>query len=275
VKKIVIGVALGVALLLTACDKSPAIPQAEPAHEVDFAVTAIGSANDDVEITWSAGSGASGSTTVAGSTPYWARSVTSDEGTDFVNVTAQGWSTDARFSLICAISVEGVEVAREQGSSCSAVFYFRNLASALANRPSPTPTPSPSPSKATLKAPPAGCRFLTNDEVSAVVRELSNVDKPVQVSGGSANLCSYVIDYESTSVRVRWEPGAKAELTAADVKVPGLPETAYWLDLGTLSNLQVQRKNGLFTVTVQAVVLALDRKKLATEIYLTARPELP
>jgi hypothetical protein len=271
-------VLLGCVLLLAGCAPAPGdVPAEEPPHKVDFLVSAVGSANEDVKITYSAGgAGASGTATTPGAMPFWSESVTSDKGTTLVMLGAAGNSSDLKFALVCVITVDGVEVKRvKQAYACNAEFRLSDLPSAMANRPSPSLSTSPTPAPTSFAPPPAGCGFLTYDQVAEIVRRLSGVDKPVQTSGGTETSCTYVIDYESARVRVVWTPSTKATPFPGVTKEPGLPDAAYWMSYGTWGTLDVQRPKGVFSVTTTVGLLPLDGKKFAIDVYKSARPKLP
>ncbi|GAA3253034.1 hypothetical protein ACFO1B_44970 [Dactylosporangium siamense] len=259
---------------------SPDLPAEEPAHQVKFEVSGTGSANEDVRIEFSAGRGAAtGTATAPGASPAWSTTVTSEAGVSTLLLGASAASSDLSFKLTCVISVDGVEVLWNRGPySCSASFELRNLASAKAAAAAKSPS-SPSlvtPSvPASAAAPPAGCRFVAAADLSDLVSRLARVAKPVQSTSGTETSCRYVIDAQSTSVLVEWAPGKQAEPLPGTPREPGVAEPAYFSDQGMFQQLQVQRKQGLCTITVQRGQLDLDARKLAVEVYALARPNLP
>jgi hypothetical protein len=275
-------------VLLSGCQpfgRSPALPKEEPPHQVEYSVGAVGSANDDVQITYTDGSGGNATATAPGVAPFWSGSVTTEAGLSELSLQAGGSSSDLAFKLSCVITVDKIEVARNSGPySCSATFDLRDFAvrkaAEAAKSPSPSPASSPSPavpsSAAAPVARPKGCRFVEDGEIVGIITSQTGTVKPVQYTSGDDNTCTYGIDYEDTRVTVKWKPGGKVQPIYGTGKEPGLGVTAYWSDLGTFGILDVQRKTGALSITVTvSILLNLDRKKFAVEVLKAAKPRLP
>ncbi|WP_159079295.1 hypothetical protein [Plantactinospora sp. BC1] len=259
-------------------------PQVEPAHKVSYSISASGTANENLKISYAGPDGAGVEATSPGTVPFWSTEVTTKPGVALLFVQGNANSSDLSYQLTCTIKVDGVEVVNGSGPySCATQFELSRLPSMLAEKsPSagsgPTTPAAARPSApATPSGPPqvAGCGFVEGAEVSRIVSELAGVSKPVQKVSGNRNRCTYVLDYDLTQVTMTWRPGDKAEQVYGAPKVSGLGVTAYWADLGSFGILEAQLPKGAFNVQVDVTGLNIDLRKFAIGVFKAAKPRLP
>ncbi|MEE6261303.1 hypothetical protein [Plantactinospora sonchi] len=277
-------VLVGLLTVLSGCgDPEIPGPQEEPSHKVSYSISASGTANESLNITYVGPDGSNVETTSPGSVPSWGTEVTTKPGLTFLSLTGQANSSDLSYRLTCTITVDGVQVADNRAPySCSASFELSKLPAILASR-SPSAAPSPTPSApalpsapATSAAPskPAGCRFVKGDELTEIVNDLAHVDKPVQNMAGNQNRCTYTVDYDATRVITTWKPDGKPEFQFPP-PVSGLGVTAWWFEHSDFGVLDVELPDGVFTVRVEARALDIDYKDFAIAIFKAAKPRLP
>jgi len=275
--------------LLAGCGlvPSPAKPTStrEPAHHIAYSVVGSGSANEDVSIDYSSNDGSGLHESVPGAAAIWATELTTEPGIRYLTLTAHAASSDLSFSLLCTITVDGVDEGSRGSFGCSHsvdLTAFRTAhpsvspgATAPARTTTAAPTTSTRPPADTGSATPAGCRFVTTAEAASILfAHDGGVDKPVQSLGGDANRCTYLFETTQGTIRVEWVPRGRVN-PLPGTRIGGLGVPGYWLDAGTLSRLDVQLPAGRFSVHVSFMVLPVDLKATAVEIFRTARPRLP
>ncbi|MEO3743682.1 hypothetical protein [Plantactinospora sp. B5E13] len=272
---------MGLLVLVNGCGPGDVPePQEEPSHKVSYSISASGTANENLTITYTGSDGGNVEATSPGSVPVWATEVTTKPGLTFLSVSGQAISSDLSYRLTCVITVDGVQVADNRAPySCSASFELSKLPAILASRPTASPTPSvvalPSaPATSAAPSKPAGCRFVKGDELTEIVSDLARVYKPVQRVAGNENRCTYTVDNDATRVVTTWKPGGEPEFQFPP-PVSGLGVTAWWFEHSDFGILDVKLPDGVFTVRVEARALDIDYKDFAIAIFKAAKPRLP
>jgi hypothetical protein len=180
--------------------------------------------------------------------------------------------------LICSVKVDGYELTNRGPYSCFLDVDFEQLRPSLAAARPASPTPSPSPKASAppppVAATPAGCRYVTEGEVTSIMMAKYGTLKPVVSVGGDAERCTYVFDRTTGRVTFSWTAGGKPD-SAIATRVTELDVPAYWLDIVPFRTLQVQLPKGMFEVVVEFNDPKIDQKATAIEFFKIARPRLP
>lgn len=269
---------------LVGCARTPDEPQAEPAHRIEYFVSTVGTANGDIQVSYTSASGTTEQDSAAGFAQVWSTTVTTEPGLRGVSLQASGSSSDFSFEVNCSITVDGVRQTQSGPYGCSLTIDFERFraehpASSLTAKPPRSAPPAASvpptaPRSAPAAAVPPTCRYVTEAEATDIVgRHAHGVIKPVLSTTGGANSCTYMFDYETGRVTFTWQPGGKADgIPGTELRGLGVP--AYWTELGEFQTLDVQLPKGLFTVVINFLGLDLDRKAAAVDFFTTARPRL-
>jgi hypothetical protein len=251
---------------------------ADTGHQVTYQVWGTGSANGDVEISYTGPDGSGRQASVPGAAAVWSESVVTDPGTWSTSLNASGPSSDLAFKLTCVIKVDGVEVKRDsQTFTCISQFEFADLPEALASASAsagaaaaaPPTTPAPEPT-----TPPA-CRYVDAGEMTILVSRAAGVTKPVLSVSAKGNRCTHVIDQDASSVSFEVERNGRSGGPPA-VRVRAGKERAWYLEYSeSMGELRVDLPGGdVFVVTVFFLGLRANGRQIAIDTYREARPRL-
>jgi hypothetical protein len=250
------------------------LPPREPPHIVTYWFTAAGTANEDIEISYTDADGEEEKLSLPGIVPGWRQEVRTKPGLPALYFGVSARSSDLNYSLRCVIEIDGYVEDESQGLSCNMFVHFPRPSRErpLVTRPA-TPTRTAPPSQPPL---PAGCRLVSSADVTAIVgRTAGGVFKTVLSTEGEARKCTYWIDVERGFIAYEWTPGRKNRGLPATLRVRGLDVPAYWFDYGGRSGrLLMYVRGGELRVDIHFVVLEINAKQAALEFASKARPRL-
>jgi len=250
-------------------------PGREPPHIVTYWFTAAGTANEDIEISYTGADGQEEKLSLPGIVPGWSQEVRTKPGLTHLSFTVSARSSDLNYNLRCVIEIDGFveEVARGL-SVCNILVNFPRPSRERprVTRPA-TPTRTAAPTRAPLAA---GCRLVSLADVMEIVQHAAGgVLKTVLSTDGDARTCTYWIDVERGYIAYQWTPGRKAGGIPADLRVPDLDVPAYWFDYGGRSGrLLLYVRGGELRVDIHFEGLQINAKQAALEFAAKARPRL-
>jgi hypothetical protein len=274
----IIGVVSVVGDRLTGSRSGPSVdrPGREPPHIVTYWFTTAGTANEDIEISYTGTDGDEEDLSLPGIVPGWSQEVRTRPGLAGLVFQVSTASSDLNYNLRCVVEIDGYveEVARGL-TACQIVVHFPRPSR---ERPRVTRTPAASrtapPSQPSL---PTACRLVSSIEVTNIVANTAGgVFKTVLATEGDARSCRYWIDVERGYVEYEWTPGRKDRGgIPANVRVRGLDVTAYWFDYGGRSGrLLMYVRGGELRVQINFGLLQINAKQAALQVAAKARPRL-
>jgi hypothetical protein len=274
---IIIGVVSVFGDQLTGGRSGPSVdrPGREPPHIVTYWFTAAGTANEDIEISYTGADGEDQKLSLPGIVPGWSQEVRTKPGLPVLAFSVFARSSDLNYSLRCVIEIDGYVEEETQGlASCN---MFVRLPRPSRERPRVTRPATPTRTAAPTRPPlPTGCRLVSSAEVSEIVLHAAGgVLKTVLSTDGAARRCTYWIDVERGSIAYEWTPGRKNRGIPAALRVPGVDVPTYWFDYGGRSGrLLMYVRGGELRIDIHFVVLEINAKQAALEFAGKARPRL-
>jgi hypothetical protein len=248
----------------------PALPTPERAHDVVYWFTAAGTANEDIDVTYTGADKRDEKLSLPGVTPGWRQEVQVEEGANIIVLSVSASSSDFNYSIRCQVEIDGFIEETQEGRTCIIYVYLP-----LEDRPRQTAAPPPSPKPpAPPKTPPA-CRFVSPQQAQEVVRTSANVFKTVLNAGEENGTCYYLFDADSGAIRFAWQRGEKDIPPPGSTRVSGESGRVYWLDYGGRQGvLEAHLAKGIFRVEIFFIGLDIDAKSAALGILAAARPKL-
>jgi hypothetical protein len=246
------------------------LPAREPPHIVVYRFTAVGTANEDIEISYTGADGEEEKLSLPGIVPGWRQEVRTEPGLPYLSFNVRAHSSDLNYSLRCAIEIDGYTEDTTQGLSCNMVVNFPRP-SRERRRVTPPPT-----ALRTQPAPVAGCGLVTSPEVTIIVLHATGgVFKSVLAMEGEARKCRYWIDVERGYIEYEWTPGRKQSGIPAGLRVREVDVPAYWFAYGERrGRLFMYVRGGELRVDVNFELLEIRAKQAALEFADKARPRL-
>jgi hypothetical protein len=250
-------------------------PGREPPHIVTYWFTAAGTANEDIEISYTDAEGEQEKLSLPGIVPGWSQEVRTKPGLLALAFSVFARSSDLNYNLRCVIEIDGyVEEVAQGLTACNMFVHFPRPSRERprVTRPA-TPTRTAPPTQPPL---PAGCRLVSSADVTAIVLHTAGgVFKTVLSMDGDARKCTYWIDVERGSIAYEWTPGRRNSGLPATLRVPGLDVPAYWFDYGGRSGrLLMYVRGGELRVDIHFQGLEINAKQAALEFASKARPRL-
>jgi len=246
-------------------------PAREPAHHVVYRFATVGSANDDIEVSFTGSDGETEKLSLPNVVPAWRHELRTTRGLYALSLNVSARSSDLNFAIRCAVEIDGYVEEESEGPFC---FIMVNFPRPSRDRPRARP-PATGPPPTVPRAP-AGCRLVSTSEVMAIVAQTAGgVVKPVLSVEGDERRCRYWIDAKQGYVEFAWAPGVRDPHLPGALPVRGLGGPAYWLGFGdSAGRLFVYLPRGELRVDVQFLVLRIDARGTAVRIARTARSRI-
>jgi hypothetical protein len=248
----------------------PTLPAPEPAHDVVYWFAAAGTANEDIQVTYTGADKRDEKLSLPGISPGWRQEVHVEEGANVIVLSVSASSSDFNYKLRCQVEIDGFIEETSEGRIC---IIYVHLPLKPRKRETAPPPPSPKP-PAPLKAPPS-CRYVSPERAQEVVRTSANVFKTVLNVGEENGTCYYIFDADSAAIRFAWQRGKKDIPPPGSVRVSGEAGRVYWADYGGRQGvLEAHLPKGIFRVEIFFIGLDINAKSAALGILDAARPQL-